>query len=167
MKPEDNPKSADADKSELKTVKPGGPKKRNGFRILIVDDAKFMRTLLSKTLDEEGYDTSTAESGTDALKRFAAEGADMIIMDIKMKDMDGIEALKELRKKHDRAQLPILMATAQGETDEVVAAFKAGANDYVKKPISFPILFARMETQLQLKKMIAQLRGEIDRAGES
>lgn len=139
------------------------PVESKNCRVLIVDDALTMRTVLTASLEAEGYETVAVESGQEALDLFDKEGADFVILDVKMKDMTGLEALDEFRKRRDRMELPIIMATGSPDEEDVVRAFELGANDYIRKPVKFPILFARMDTQLQLKQAIDRIRKELDR----
>lgn len=92
------------------------------------------------------------EGGEAGLAAFEKDGADLIILDVKMKEMDGMDGLAEIRKQRDRIELPIIMATASHDEKDVVKAFELGANDYARQPVKFPILLARRQTQLQLKK---------------
>lgn len=128
------------------------------IRVMVVDDAKTMRTILVANLEAAGFDVIAAENGQQALDLFKKDGADLIILDLVMKDMDGLQVLWHLRENHDRMELPVIVATGSSEEEDVVSAFEQGANDYIRKPIKFPILFARMEAQLQLKFAFAELR---------
>ena len=125
-------------------------------RILIVDDVPLNRELLALRLGGAGYATFQAEDGHGCLSRVAEGGIDMVILDVMMPDMSGIEVLKILREGHSMTDLPVIMATARTESDHVVEALNLGANDYVTKPIDFPILFARMRTHMALKRLSQQ-----------
>jgi two-component system sensor histidine kinase/response regulator len=82
-----------------------------------------------------------------------AERFDLVLLDVMMPGLNGFEVLQIIRQKQSIAELPIIMATARDENEDIIAGFKLGANDYVTKPINFPVLLARVQTQLQLKKL--------------
>ena len=82
---------------------------------------------------------------------------DLVVLDIHMPDMGGLETLRHLRERYSAIQLPVIMATANDEDEDIIESFEAGANDFVSKPINFPVLFARMETHLKLKRAMEDL----------
>jgi DNA-binding response OmpR family regulator len=120
-------------------------------RILVVDDNADNRDLLSRRLEKRGYTTVCADSGRAALDLLEQEPFDLVLLDIMMPEISGIDVLKMVRSKRSMADLPIIMATAKDTSEDIVRALKLGANDYVTKPIDFPVLFARVHTQLDLK----------------
>ena len=126
-------------------------------RILIADDGKVMRLVLSKKLEDEGYSVTAVEDGNALLSALAGGTFDLVVLDVHMPGMDGIEALQKLRADYSRIELPVIMATANDEEADVVQAFELGANDFVSKPINFPILLARLDTQLRLKQLTEEL----------
>ena len=101
-------------------------------RILVVDDAAFMRLRCSRTLKENGYEVEEAENGLEAVRRYAANRPDGVLMDITMPEMDGLTALKEIRKTDPKAK--IAMVTAMGQQSMVIEALKFGAADFIVKP---------------------------------
>ena len=101
-------------------------------RILIVDDAAFMRMRCKKLLTQCGYDVIEASSGSQAVEVYRDDRPDMVLMDITMPDMDGLSALKEIRAIDADAR--VAMATAMGQQSMVMEALKAGAKDFVIKP---------------------------------
>ncbi len=101
-------------------------------RLLIVDDAAFMRMRCSKLLTENGYQVVEAENGIQAVKEYQAQKPDAVLMDITMPEMDGLTALKEIRKMDPDAR--VAMVTAMGQQSIVMEALKAGARDFVLKP---------------------------------
>jgi sigma-B regulation protein RsbU (phosphoserine phosphatase) len=126
--------------------------------LLVVDDNEMNRDLLSRRLVRRGHSVETAEGGQQALDRVAAESFDVILLDIMMPDIDGMEVLERLRRDHSASELPIIMATAKDQSEDVVAALRLGANDYVTKPLDFPVVFARVQAQLMLKRAQDALR---------
>ncbi len=120
-------------------------------QLLVVDDNEGNRDMLSQRLIRKGYDVETAENGPDALAMVEAGRFDLILLDIMMPGMSGIEVLRELRVKYSTRDLPVIMATANDSAESVVEALECGANDYVTKPINFPMALARVESQLRQK----------------
>jgi class 3 adenylate cyclase len=100
----------------------------------------------------------TAEDGRQALDLIAARPFDLILLDIMMPGISGLEVLEELRRTYSVADLPIIMATAKDQGEDIVEALKLGANDYVTKPLDFPVVLARTETQLSLKRAMEEIR---------
>ncbi|WP_322795276.1 response regulator [Tepidiforma sp.] len=100
--------------------------------ILVVDDAAFMRMRMSKILTEAGYEVIQAENGLDALEKYRTAKPDAVLMDITMPEMDGLTALKEIRKVDPNAK--VAMVTALGQQQIVLEAVKSGAKDFLVKP---------------------------------
>ncbi len=100
--------------------------------ILVVDDAAFMRMRCAKVLKENGYDVLEAENGLQAIEVYQAQKPDGVLMDITMPEMDGLTALKELRKLDPDAR--VAMVTAMGQQSIIIDAIKSGARDFVVKP---------------------------------
>ncbi len=125
--------------------------------ILIADDGLVMRTVISRKLEEKGYRVTAAPSGVEVMEFIENTTFDLVILDIHMPGMDGFETLQRLRERFSQIQLPIIMATSKDEDEDIVRCFEAGANDFVAKPINFPVLFARIATQLKLKRATEEL----------
>ncbi len=121
-------------------------------RLLVVDDNEMNRDLLSRRLSRRGHSVELAEDGQKAIDLIASEPFDVVLLDIMMPGIDGMEVLRIVRETHSAADLPIIMATAKDESEDVVAALKLGANDYVTKPLDFQVVLARVQTQLALKR---------------
>ena len=104
-------------------------------KIMLVDDAAFMRMMVKNALTKSGYDNFVeAQDGAEAVKKYAEEKPDMVIMDITMPNMDGLQALKAIRGNHPDAK--IVMCTAMGQESMVVDAIKSGAKDFIVKPFN-------------------------------
>lgn len=104
-------------------------------KIMLVDDAAFMRMMVKKALTESGYsDFIEAQDGAEAVKKYAEESPDLVIMDITMPNMDGLQALKKIRESDPNAK--VIMCTAMGQEAMVVEAIKSGAKDFVVKPFN-------------------------------
>jgi two-component system chemotaxis response regulator CheY len=101
-------------------------------KIMIVDDAQFMRVRLAKLLTEHGHEVIEAENGDQAVRVYQSANPDVVLMDITMPDKDGLEALTEIRGFDPQAK--VIMLTALGQEPIVVRAVQSGAKDYILKP---------------------------------
>ena len=116
--------------------------------LLVVDDDELNRDMLSWRLLRNGYKVSVAASGAEALEMAARQSFDLVLLDVMMPDLNGIDVLRALRQTFLPSQLPVIMATAKGESDDVVQALELGANDYVTKPIDFDRLMLIIEARI-------------------
>ncbi len=133
--------------------------------ILIVDDEELNRDGLARRLQRHDYDVVTAPGGREAIELLGGRRFDLVLLDIMMPGMNGLEVLKFLRRVDSLIDLPIIMVTAKGESEDMVEALELGANDYVTKPLDFPVVLARIRTQLALRRAVAQvkeLEGKLD-----
>lgn len=112
------------------------------MKILVVEDERRMAQVLRKALSEEGHDVQLAPDGTAALEAIEAEAFDLILLDVMLPGINGIDVARRLRE--DGQQTPILMLTARDTVPDVVKGLDAGADDYLTKPFSFAVLFARI-----------------------
>lgn len=127
--------------------------------VLSVDDEALHNEDLSWRLRRAGYRVELAESGSDALARIAEGGIDAVLLDINLQGaMTGLDVLREVRATADQTELPIIMVTAGGDEETVIGSLELGANDYLTKPVRFPIALARLKTQIALAHAFAQLR---------
>jgi DNA-binding response OmpR family regulator len=117
--------------------------------LLVVDDSPENRDVLSRRLARKGFQVLQAEGGSQALEIVARQKVDLVLLDIMMPDMDGFEVLRRLRVDHSASQLPVIMQTAKSESEDMVEALELGANDYVTKPLDFPVVLARVQAQLR------------------
>ncbi|MGE0309856.1 MAG: response regulator [Acidimicrobiia bacterium] len=115
-------------------------------RVMVVEDDQDVRLLLRLLLEDEGYSVTEAATGTQALDRFAVDPAHLVLLDIRLPEMNGFEVCRALRQKSD---IPIIMVTAQDDSHDVVAGLEAGADDYVMKPFVDKELLARVRAQLR------------------
>lgn len=132
--------------------------------ILVVDDIEDNRVLLQRALTSSGYATALAESGREALSMISKQVPDMVLLDWMMPELSGLETLRAIRELYPRSKLPVIMCTAIGEELSVVAAINAGANDYMVKPISLPILRARMAANFEQRTVIETLGSDKEAA---
>jgi len=124
---------------------------KNQTRVLVVDDEASARSGLEKLLSAEGYLVDTAADGPSALAVVAERPPDIVITDLKMPNMDGIELTKKLHDgNHD---LPVIVATAFGDVTSAVSAMRAGAADYLTKPIDFDALVVTMDRALERRDL--------------
>lgn len=126
--------------------------------VLVVDDNPANRDALSRRLERRGYTVATAEDGPTALGLCAQRPFDLVLLDVMMPGMNGLEVLQRLRQDHGPADLPVIMATAQDQSEDVIKALGLGANDYVTKPLDFGVVLARVRTHLALKQSVEQIR---------
>ena len=127
-------------------------------RILVVDDDENNRDLLSRRLKRIGYDAEVARDGQDALRLIDARDFDLVMLDVMMPGLDGFEVLRRLRATRPATELPVIMATAKDNSEDIVHALGLGANDYVTKPLDFPVVAARVAIQVALKRAVEQNR---------
>lgn len=148
--------AADVSETIAAPATPADEKSRNvfsGLPILVVDDNEDNRDMLSRRLTRRGYQSVVVDSGEAALDYIQNNhNVALVLLDIMMPGIDGIETLKRIRQTYSRNQLPVLMVTAKAQSDDMVRAFELGANDYITKPIDFAVTLARVETQLAIVK---------------
>ena len=124
------------------------------YCLLVVDDEEPNRDMLSRRLEHSGYRVMSAPDGYSALGMVESEAIDLVILDINMPGITGLQVLDKLRQTRSEAVLPIIMASAITDSSVIVDALGKGANDYITKPIDFPIVLARIETQLRNKQHV-------------
>ena len=121
--------------------------------ILIVEDEEFNRDIMARRLQSCNYNLRFAVNGQQALDMVAEQKPDVVLLDIMLPEIMGLQVLHTLRQTYSMVDLPVIMVTAIDEDQRIVRALELGANDYVSKPINFPILIARLQTQLSLKQL--------------
>jgi DNA-binding response OmpR family regulator len=133
-------------------------------RILLVDDEQSIQTLLSYPLRKDGYHVTSALDGTEALRRFEESRFDLVILDLMLPRMGGVEVCRHLRS---RSQVPIIMLTAKGSETDKVAGLEVGADDYITKPFSMREFRSRVKAALRRSRMVGETSEEIAGAIES
>jgi len=136
---------------------------RGQARILLVDDEQAVQTLLTYPLRKEGYEVVPALDGQQALDRFAEQRFDLVVLDIMLPKLDGIEVCRRLRT---RSQVPIIMLTAKGDEIDKVVGLEVGADDYITKPFSVREFRSRVKAALRRGNMGGPSSGEPIRAGD-
>lgn len=126
--------------------------------ILVVDDNPANRDALTRRLERRGYAVTATEDGASALRLLEGQAFDLVLLDVMMPGMNGLEVLQRLRADRSPADLPVIMATAQDQSEDVIKALGLGANDYVTKPLDFGVVLARVRTHLALKQSVEQIR---------
>jgi two-component system alkaline phosphatase synthesis response regulator PhoP len=121
-------------------------------RLLLVDDDKDILEFLKYNLDLEGFDTDVANSGQSALDLVAKKSYDLIILDVMMPYMDGIETCEKIRENNAQKNTLIIFLTARGEDYSQIAGFEAGADDYVTKPIKPKVFISKIHALLRRNK---------------
>ncbi|RAK60013.1 hybrid sensor histidine kinase/response regulator [Phenylobacterium hankyongense] len=121
-------------------------------RLLVVDDIEENREVLRRRFQRLGYEVVEADSGAAALAVIETTDIDLVLLDIVMPGMDGLEVLRRLRLTHSAQALPVIMVTAKASSDDVAVALELGANDYLTKPVDTVVAKARVATQLERKR---------------
>lgn len=116
--------------------------------MLVVDDEAMNRDMLSRRLVREGFAAVPVASGAEALEYMQEHHVDLVLLDVMMPEMSGVEMLTRLREDYSSAVLPVIMVSAASDSAQVVEALNCGANDYVTKPVNMPVLLARVQSQL-------------------
>lgn len=127
-------------------------------RILIVDDVPDNRDILTRRLRRRAFETMEASDGLEALRLLETETFDVVLLDVMMPNISGIEVLQRIRTRFSPSVLPVIMVTAKGETSDIVDALDLGANDYVTKPINFAVVLARVTSQIERRRTASALQ---------
>jgi two-component system, OmpR family, alkaline phosphatase synthesis response regulator PhoP len=130
--------------------------------ILVVDDEQDILELLRYNLEREGYKVLTVESGEAAVSETLAARPDLVILDLMLPGIDGVEVCRRIRSKEDLNNIPIIMLTAKSEDSDIISGLEVGADDYVAKPFSPKVLVARVRALLRRKQ-----RKELPPKGEA
>ncbi|MBI5548302.1 MAG: response regulator, partial [Deltaproteobacteria bacterium] len=163
LAPPPPPATPRAEPAQGEAVEPG--EEMDGGRVLVVDDNEMNRDMLQRRLQGRGFAVQVAEDGGKALELLSKGELDLVVLDVMMPGISGLDVLVALRKTRSPSDLPVIMATARDTSENIVEALRLGANDYVTKPIDFPVVLARVRTQVALKRQsdrIRQLMHELD-----
>jgi len=126
-------------------------------RLLVVDDDEPTRDVIVRRLQRIGHAVTGARDGGEALELIAAEPFDAVLLDIKMPGLTGFDVLRAVRRTRSVTDLPVIMVTSSDDSDSIVEALELGANDYITKPLDFPVALARIRTQLLLRHVVVAL----------
>jgi adenylate cyclase len=129
-------------------------------RILVVDDNETNRDILVTRLESSGYETLQAADGEEALRAVAQHHPDLVLLDVMMPKLDGIETCRRLKSAGDLAFTPVILVTAKTTTEDIVAGLDAGADEYLTKPIDQPALVARVRSVLRTKALHDQVQAQ-------
>jgi two-component system phosphate regulon response regulator PhoB len=122
-------------------------------RILVVEDDEDILQLLKYNLSKEGYRVTGVISGEEALKFLKSGAADLVLLDLMLPGMDGLEVCRRLKREAQTGRIPLIMLTAKGEETDFVTCLVLGADDYITKPFSPRVLLARVRTALRRRQV--------------
>ncbi len=120
-----------------------------GERVLFVDDEEQIRKLLSTWLARHGYEVTVATDGWEALKAIRTKAPDLVITDVNMPNMNGLELTRRMRADHRTARIPVIMLSARKQADDVLTGYAEGADEYIPKPVEMAVLAAKVEALLR------------------
>lgn len=122
-----------------------------GRRILVIEDEEDIRKVLEYNLRKEAYEVSCAATGEEGLKSARTSIPDLILLDLMLPGVDGLEVCRSLKKEPKTENVPIIMLTAKGEESDIITGLELGADDYITKPFSPKVLVARIRAVLRRK----------------
>ena len=132
-------------------------------KVLIIEDDRALTDVLQYNLNNAGYETITSTDGQDALNQARLKLPDLVVLDLMIPVLDGLEVCKRLRANAETRDTPILMLTAKGEETDQVVGFSVGADDYVVKPFSVKILMERIKSLLRRRSQSGS--GDVTKLG--
>ncbi|MDY0095512.1 MAG: response regulator transcription factor [Candidatus Vecturithrix sp.] len=135
-------------------------------KILIVEDEEDIRELLVYNLKKEGYRVEGVSSGEEALKKIKQRVFDLVVLDLMLPDVDGLEVCKILKNDSQTTHIPVMMLTAKGEESDIVLGLEFGADDYITKPFSPRVLLARIRAVLRRRQKDDQDNPAVITVGE-
>jgi len=141
---------------------------KNKERILIVDDEEDILELVRYNVEREGYQTVWATTGEQALQIVDTDQVDLIVLDLMLPGINGLEVAKRIKRNPQKMRIPIIMLTAKGEETDIVTGLELGADDYVTKPFSPKVLLARIRATIRKNSTnIADTEGVLHHHGMS
>lgn len=135
-------------------------------KIFIVDDERELCESIKNVLTEKGFSCSFTHDGGSALSSIEKERPDLIILDIMMSGIDGFEVCQRIKHNENLKDIPVILLTVLGQKEDIIAGFRAGADDYLTKPFDPDELIVRIETHLKIKKLSASLHKKIEELKE-
>ena len=120
-----------------------------GEKILVIEDEHDIRELISYNLESEGYDILKAAAGNEGFESARKNTPNLILLDIMLPDIDGLEVCRKLKREETTKDIPIIMLTAKSEDSDVISGLELGAEDYITKPFSPRVLIARLRAVLR------------------
>ena len=139
---------------------------RNPPRILVVDDVPDNLDILQMRLESQGYEVVTAGNGVEALEKVRELQPDLVLLDIMMPRMDGIEAVKRLKADSSLPFIPVILVTARADAKDVIAGLESGGDDYLTKPVDHAALLARVRSMLRIKALHDTVQAQAQRLEE-
>ena len=130
-------------------------------RILIVDDDRSVRILLRSILKKKGYETSECEDGVSAVEFCVKSNPDIVLLDLLMPDMHGLDVLKQLKENTQTASIPVIVLTGSTDQEDKLSALRSGAVDYISKPFVSEEVTLRVGTQLRIHELISSLQSAV------
>jgi diguanylate cyclase (GGDEF)-like protein len=127
-------------------------------QILVVDDSRTQLEWLVQVLEREGYEVRTAADGKDAIRKVRTEPPDLVLLDLVLPDMDGLEVLRLIKARKDEDFIPVIILSARADLDSKVIGLRIGADDYLAKPFAEAEILARAAAMLRIKSLEVQLR---------
>jgi len=129
--------------------------------VYVVDDEQDIRELLEYNLDRNGYAVRSFATGEDGLREIRNQPPDLVLLDLMLPGIDGLEVCKKLKAEKKTAEVPVVMISARGEEADVVVGLELGADDYVVKPFSPRVLLARLKAVMRRRELATEGNGEI------
>ncbi|MBV9373998.1 MAG: response regulator [Alphaproteobacteria bacterium] len=136
---------------------------REPARILVVDDVPDNLEILQMRLESQGYEVATAGDGVEALEKIRELLPDLVLLDIMMPKMDGIEAVKRLKADRSLPFIPVILVTARADAKDVIAGLESGGDDYLTKPVDHAALSARVRSMLRIKALHDTVQAQAER----
>lgn len=122
-------------------------------RLLVVEDSDAFREVLAIKLRRAGYNVAEAATGRQALEEVASGNTDLMLLDMRLPDMSGLQVLRQLRRSRSMLDMPVIVVSGLDRPDDMVEALQSGANDYVTKPFDLAVALARIRTQLSVRQL--------------